>query len=96
MFSVVTRRFVEALLVLVVAAVFASGSSPSVTRAQNAGRKPAQAAPPATQVEEPRYREYRKVRLGMPASDVHSALGTPKEVEGRQEFYAISETPGTG
>lgn len=91
MFPVITRSFVKALLILVAAAVFASGL-PSDTRARNAGQKPSQAAPPAAQVEEPRYREYRKVRLGMPASDVHSALGTPKEIDGRQEFYALSDT----
>lgn len=46
----------------------------------------------AAQFEEPRYREYRGVRLGMTVAEVHAALGTPKESEGRQDFYVISDT----
>lgn len=88
--SISTQRFVKALLVLLVAAVLASPFF--VARAQNAGQKPSQAAPPAAQFEQPHYREYRGVRLGMPASDVRAALGTPKETDGHQEFYAISDT----
>jgi len=91
MYFVSTQRFVKTLIVLVVAGILISGVASSVARAQNAGQKPAQAAPPAAQVEEPRYREYRGVRLGMTEAEVHSALGTPKESEGRQEFYALSD-----
>lgn len=90
MFSASIQRFYIALLVVAAALVF--GASPSVTRAQNARQKTAQAAPPAAQLEEPRYSEYRGVRLGMTAAEVQAALGTPKESEGRQEFYAISDT----
>jgi hypothetical protein len=39
---------------------------------------------------EPFYREYRGVRLGMTEAQVHAALGTPKDFDGRQEFYAVS------
>jgi len=90
MLFISTRRFVKAVLVLLVAAAFVS--SLSVARAQKSEQKPSQVAPPSAQLEQPRYSEYRKVRLGMPASDVHSALGTPKETDGRQEFYAVSDT----
>jgi outer membrane protein assembly factor BamE (lipoprotein component of BamABCDE complex) len=91
MLHISTRRSVNALLVLV-ASILVSGALTSVTRAQNAVQKPTQAGPPAAQLEEPRYREYRRVRLGMTEAEVHSALGTPKESEGRQEFYALSDT----
>ena len=92
MFSVSTSRVVKTLIVLVVLAILVSGAPPSVTRAQKAGQQTAPAAPPAAQLEEPRYREYRGVRLGMTAAEVQAALGTPKESEGRQEFYALSDT----
>lgn len=91
MFSASIHRF----YLLIIAAVLVFGALPSVTQAQHAGQKPAQAAPPAAppaaQLEEPRYSVYRGVRLGMTAAEVQAALGTPKESEGRQEFYAISD-----
>lgn len=90
--SISTQSFFKALLILVVAVVFAL-TLIAEAFAQKAGQKPPQAAPPAaTQLEQPHYNEYRGVRLGMPASDVRNALGTPKETDGRQEFYAVSET----
>jgi outer membrane protein assembly factor BamE (lipoprotein component of BamABCDE complex) len=86
MLSVSTERFVKALLMLV-ASILAPAALPSVTRAQDSVQTLAQ----HTQVEEPRYRAYRGVRLGMTEAEVHSALGTPKESDGRQEFYAVSD-----
>lgn len=91
MFSVSTRRLVQALLVLFVAAMLVSVGAVSVTRAQNAGPQPAQAAPPAAQLVEPVYSVYRGVRLGMTEAQVRAALGTPKDSDGRQEFYAVSD-----
>lgn len=91
MFSVLTRRSVKAMLFILVAGILVSGAPSSVTWAQNAGQQPARVAPSAAQVEEPRYREYRGVRLGMAEAEVHAALGTPKDSDGRQEFYAISD-----
>ena len=92
MLHISTRRFVNAFLVLVVASILVSGVLPSVAQAQSNGQKPAQAAPPAAQLEGPRYREYHGVRLGMTEAEVRAALGTPKETDGRQEFYALSDT----
>ncbi len=91
MFFVPTRRFVKAFIVLFVAAFFVSGAQPSVTRAQDAGRQPAQAGPAAARLAEPAYGEYRGVRLGMTEAQVRAALGVPRESDGRQEFYALSD-----
>jgi hypothetical protein len=92
MISVSARRFLITYLVFILfaAATLAALALPSAAQAQKAEQKPAQAAPPASQLEEPRYREYRGVRLGMTAAAVQAVLGTPKESEGRQEFYAVS------
>ena len=92
MFTVLIRRFVKAMLFPLVAGVLVSGALPAVTWAQNARQQPAQAGPLVAQLEEPVYREYRGVRLGMTEAQVRAALGTPKESEGRQEFYALSDT----
>jgi outer membrane protein assembly factor BamE (lipoprotein component of BamABCDE complex) len=94
MISFSPRRFLITFLVFVLfaAATLAALALPSAAQTQKAEHKPAQAAPPAAQSEEPRYREYRGVRLGMTAAEVRVALGTPKESEGRQEFYALSDT----
>ena len=93
MISFSPRRFPITFLVFVLfaAATLAAQALPSAAQTQKAGHKPAQAATPAAQGEEPRYREYRGLRLGMTAAEVRSALGTPKESEGRQEFYAVSD-----
>lgn len=85
MISVSARRFLLTYLVFI---LFAAATP--ATQAQTAEQTPSQTGPLAAQGEEPRYREYRGVRLGMTAAQVQAALGTPKESEGRQEFYAIS------
>ena len=93
MISFFPRRFLITFLVFVLfaAATLAVQALPSAAQTQKAGHKPAQAAPPAAQLEEPHYREYRGVRLGMTEAQVRAALGTPKESQGRQEFYAFSD-----
>jgi outer membrane protein assembly factor BamE (lipoprotein component of BamABCDE complex) len=57
--------------------------------AQKATQK--QAALASAQVEQPRYTEYRGVRLGMTAEQVTQKLGAPKETGDRQDFYVFSE-----
>ena len=93
MIPVSARRFLITYIVLILfaAATLAAQALPSAAQALKAGQKPAQAAPPASQLEAPHYREYRGVRLGMTEAQVKAALGTPKESQGRQEFYAISD-----
>lgn len=93
MISVSSQSSLRTFLVsiLFAAATLAAAALPCAAQARKAEQKFAQAAPPAAQLEEPRYREYRGVRLGMTAAEVRAALGAPKESEGRQEFYAISD-----
>lgn len=81
------KNSLRAFLVIILFA-----SSALAAQSRKAEPKPAQAAPPAAQIEEPRYRVYRGVRLGMTTEDVHAALGAPKDTDGRQEFFAFSDT----
>jgi outer membrane protein assembly factor BamE (lipoprotein component of BamABCDE complex) len=85
MITVSARHSLRAFLAFI---LFAASTFSNSTSAQKAEQKQ---APAAAQVEEPRYREYRGVRLGMTEAEVHSALGTPKDSDGRQEFYAVSD-----
>ena len=91
MISVSSQSSLRTFLVFILfgAATLAAEALPCAAQARKAEQKP---ATPATQIEEPRYREYRGVRLGMTAEEVHAALGAPKDTDGRQEFFAFSET----
>lgn len=97
MISVSSRSSLRTFLVfsLFVAATLAAATLPCAAQARKAEQKTAQVAPPAARVEEPRYREYRGVRLGMTAEEVHAALGAPKDTDGRQEFFAFSNAETT-
>ena len=74
---------IGALLIVVFAAVLARGQS---------------AAPPLpranahAQVQQPLYREYRGVHLGMTAAEVRAKLGEPALKSDEQDFYIISPT----
>ncbi|MFL6334879.1 MAG: hypothetical protein ACJ754_16320 [Pyrinomonadaceae bacterium] len=92
MISVSSQSSLRTFLVSILfAAATLAAALPCAAQARKAAQKLAQVAPPAAQLEEPHYREYRGVRLGMTAAEVKAALGTPKESDGRQEFYAISD-----
>src|SRR5690349_13909048 len=93
MISVSSQSSLRTFLVsiLFVAATLAAATLPCAAQARKAAQKLAQVAPPAAQIEEPRYREYRGVRLGMTAAEAHAALGTPKDSDGRQEFFVFSD-----
>jgi outer membrane protein assembly factor BamE (lipoprotein component of BamABCDE complex) len=43
-----------------------------------------------SQVQQPLYREYRGVRLGMTAAEVRTKLGEPAMKSDEQDFYVIS------
>jgi len=72
---------IGALLIMVFAAVLARGqgelAKPRTLKAQ-------------AQVQQPLYREYRGVRLGMTATDVRAKLGEPAMKSDEQDFYLIS------
>ena len=41
--------------------------------------------------DEPPFREYRGVRIGMPADEARKLLGTPAEKDDRQDYYTFGE-----
>lgn len=45
-----------------------------------------------TQVNQPLFREYKGVTIGMTAEQVHAKLGVPKETSVGQDYYARSES----
>ena len=47
------------------------------------------------QAQQPLYREYRGVRLGMTAVEVRAKLGTPVMMSNEQDFYVISSSETT-
>jgi hypothetical protein len=48
-------------------------------------------AHPVLQTQQPLYREYRGVRLGMTAAEARTKLGDPALKTAEQDFYTISE-----
>lgn len=46
----------------------------------------------ATHASEPLYSDYKGVRVGMAAEEVHKLLGKPVQTVDDQEFYIISES----
>lgn len=72
---------IGALLILAFAAVLARGQS------ETPGARTARAH---AQVQQPLYREYRGVRLGMTAAEVRAKLGEPALKSDEQDFYLIS------
>ena len=47
------------------------------------------------QAQQPLYREYRGVRLGMPAGEVRAKLGEPVMKSNEQDFYVVSANETT-
>src|SRR5207244_4923352 len=81
------RMFVEvAVYTLLTFAALALLSG--VTRAQTTEH----GQPPAAQVAEPIYREYRGVRIGMSKEQARQKLGTPGDASDRQDFININGT----
>lgn len=58
--------------------------------AQGQSQKQQPAAGAQTQIQQPLYREYRGVRLGMTAAEVRAKLGEPALKTDEQDFYLIS------
>ena len=67
-----------ALLLLVLGAVVAKGQTQTPTKAHAAAQQ------------QPLYREYRGVRLGMTATEVRTKLGEPGFKSDEQDFYVFS------
>src|SRR5262245_45617430 len=50
---------------------------------------------PQAQAQQPLYREYRGVRLGMTATEVRAKLGEPAMKSDEQDFYVLSASETT-
>lgn len=74
------------MILLLVLATVANGQT------QNPTKQTVRAHP---QVQQPLYREYRGVRLGMTAAEVRSKLGEPVLKSNEQDFFVISTTETT-
>jgi hypothetical protein len=63
--------------------------------AQDSGQTPGDSAAPAaaatTPQDEPLYREYKGIKLGMSADDVRKKLGKPKDAGKEQDFFVFSD-----
>ena len=71
------------LLLLATAVVVANGQSEARTT---------KVAKPFAQAQQPLYREYRGVHLGMTATEVRKKLGEPALKTDEQDYYVISAT----
>ena len=74
------------LLLVLLIGVVAKGQSPT----QPTGTVKAHA-----QIQQPLYREYRGVRLGMTAAEARAKLGEPAFKSDEQDFYVISASETT-
>ena len=88
----------DAVRRLLAPALFAAAllcAAPSVF-AQDSGQTPGDSAASAaaaavTPQDEPLYREYKGVKLGMSANDVRQKLGKPKDAGKEQDFFVFSD-----
>jgi outer membrane protein assembly factor BamE (lipoprotein component of BamABCDE complex) len=79
-----TKLFTSVLI----AAVFVLGLS---VKANAQTQKVKAAFNPGTATQQPRYTEYKGVRLGMSADEARAKLGTPAMKASDQDFYVFSE-----
>ena len=49
-----------------------------------------------TQVNQPLFREYKGVTIGMTADQVRAKLGEPRETSAGQEYYPVNVSSGGG
>ena len=73
--------FVIGVILLLLFGVIASGQTKTVAM---------KAARGYSQVQQPLYKEYRGVRLGMTAAETRAKLGEPAMKSDEQDFYAFS------
>src|SRR5688572_18365687 len=66
-------------------------ASAQQARASNAPRAATPAAAPGDPVEEPTFREYKGVRIGMSTDEARKLLGAPTDKSDSQDFYLVSE-----
>jgi hypothetical protein len=98
MISVNAYRYLRLLLELAVFAAVTLAVLALLSLANAQTRVPRTAPPtgtpqtafPAAQLEEPVYREYRGVQIGMTAAEARQKLGTPSVSNERQDFFVFS------
>ncbi len=81
-----TRRFCRPGLVAL-AAAFAFITVGVLVQAQTINK-----AGGPTQVNQPLFRDYRGITIGMTADEVHAKLGAPQETSLNQDYYRHSES----
>ena len=59
------------------------------------GQRPTSMMRAPSQIQQPVYREYRGVRLGMTATEVRTKLGEPAMKSNEQDFYILSASETT-
>ena len=75
-----TYLLIGALLLLLLGTIAKGQSEPSATKISKAH----------AQIQQPLYREYRGVRLGMTAAEARAKLGEPAMKSDEQDFYVVS------
>lgn len=73
--------FVLGVILLLLLGAIASGQTKTEAK---------KAAMEHSQVQQPLYKEYRGVRLGMTAAETRAKLGVPAMMSDEQDFYAFS------
>jgi len=82
--NLISKTFSQVLI----AALFALGMSFGA----NANTQTVKATiKPGAETQQPRYTEYRGVKLGMTTDEAHAKLGTPSMKYSDQDFYMVSE-----
>jgi len=74
--------YVIGIILLLILGVVASGQTESQAKKVERGH---------SQIQQPLYREYRGVRLGMTAAEARAKLGEPAMKSDEQDFYVFSE-----
>ncbi|HEX5708607.1 MAG TPA: hypothetical protein VFX96_14990 [Pyrinomonadaceae bacterium] len=77
MSHITDRRFAIPFCLLLVSALLLSA--------------PASAAQAADKEDEPAYKEYKGVRIGMTADEARKKLGDPTDKGDKQDFYAVND-----
>lgn len=75
--------FVMGVILLLLLGVVASGQTKTATMKVARGH---------SQIQQPLYKEYRGVRLGMTATETRAKLGEPAMKSDEQDFYVFSAT----
>lgn len=88
-FSKIVSSFVPVLFVAVVAWTIPSAGAQQ--RAANAKLTNTSSAPQPSTGDEPPFRDYKGVQIGMSADEARKKLGSPQDKSPQQDFYTFSD-----